>query len=528
MRARQKSKFSILVFGPLTAIILSLVIFSDSETVIHRLQNEGECTIAVIGGSVTGDGRPMIWKNRDVFDHDQRFIYYASYERDGIWTIPFIGNCYRSDTTRIYMGANDCGFAIMNSDSYNLSDSLARGVDDGTLMRLALETCITLADFERLLDSTDISGRYDCWNFGCLDWTGAAAMYECANNAHWKFNADDPQNLTPGYIVRANYSIMGGSIRSGEDRYNRAVTLIDLQLEIRQLDAAFVLQYLTRDLGNVFDDPYPLPYNRSQVNGPPGYIYNLGCTISNRGTSSAVVVRGVREGEDASLTTIFAMLGSPILSLAFPLWSSSGSVPGCLSEPSGAPVYRLCSQRRSRLYNNSSSPYHLNSRSLLDDNGQGIYSYTFPLENWAAGQVDMLVEKWHVNHPNANELSAEQSRLSEMLFAGFESETSWFIDGEINNSQVLPSSIRLEAFPNPFNDETRLFYSNCDSRYEVGFRIFDVSGRLVDEFTGTNQDLGFVYWSGQNGSGKKTGSGVYFCTLSNGPNQVTRKLVYLK
>jgi hypothetical protein len=39
----------------------------------------------------------------------------------------------------------------------------------GTLMRIALETCSSIEDFESLLDFTYITGRKDCWNFGVLD-----------------------------------------------------------------------------------------------------------------------------------------------------------------------------------------------------------------------------------------------------------------------------------------------------------------------------------------------------------------------
>ena len=42
----------------------------------------------------------------------------------------------------------------------------------------------------------------------------------------------------------------------------------------------------------------------------------------------------------------------------------------------------------------------------------------------------------------------------------------------------LPSSVRLESYPNPFNPDTRIEYTLPDSR-QVSLQIFDILGRLV-------------------------------------------------
>jgi hypothetical protein len=292
--------FSILVLYPVIA-----------KSQFYELPPDGECTIGVFSGSVTSDGRPIIWKNRDVGDADQRYIHCSSYNRDNITTIPFTGNVYRADTTRVYMGANSAGFSIMNSDSYNLNDSLDIGMDDGTLMRIALETCRTIDDFIILLDSTNVIGRKDCWNFGVLDSTGNCALFECSNHSYTEFyvGGDDPGN--PDYLIRANFSVSGNdNPLTGYDKYIRAMSLTDAKIEEDSIDANFVLEKLTRDLHNFIDDPYPLPYSGSQEGGPEGYIFNLWCTIANRNTYSAVVIRGVTDEEPPFITTIFAMLGA--------------------------------------------------------------------------------------------------------------------------------------------------------------------------------------------------------------------------
>jgi hypothetical protein len=489
---------------------------------------QGECTIAVISGTITVDGRPIIWKNRDVGDPDQRFIYYSPYYRDGIETFAFMGNCYRSDTTRIYMGVNDPGFAIMNSDSYNLDDSLWRGVDDGTLMRLALETCATLADFEHLLDSTNVTGRYDCWNFGCLDATGVSALYECANNRYWKFDPDDPATRTPGFVARANFSLMGNHNLSGFDRFKRATDLIERHANEAPLDVKFVLGQMARDMANVFDNPYPLPYHRVQLDGPPGYIYNFGCTIANRSTTSAVVIRGVRGTENASLTTMFALLGPPVLSVAFPLWVKAGVVPIYISSPGGAPVYTYCRQRSSKLYDDMSAPFHLNSLSLVNDDRLGVYAYTLRLEAWGIEQADYLLNAWQDNPPSSSDVLWEQSRIARAIFVGFQLETAQYIDDGPGENPVTPEDLSISNYPNPFNQGTRIVYWGGSSRYPMNLQIFDIRGRLVAEISQSGSDYGEIFWSGKNMVGDNVSSGVYLYKLSNGPHEISNKMLILK
>jgi hypothetical protein len=487
----------------------------------------GECTIAVIGRTITNDGRPIIWKNRDISDHDQRFIYYAPYSRDGITTFAFIGNCFRVDTTRIYMGANDRGFAIMNSDSYNLGDSLFSGIDDGTLMRIALESCSTLHDFEMLLDSTNISGRLNCWNFGCLDSTAASALYECANRGYWKFDPDTISDSTSGFIVRANFSMNGINQPTNDGRYNRAVNLLMARSGNSQVDMRYVLSNVCRDMGNIFADPYPLPYNGTQMGGPAGYIYNYGCTIANRSTSSAVAIRGIRQGESTSLTTIFAILGPPVLSVAFPLWVGSGTVPIYLSYPSGAPVYTYCQQRLSRIYDDQNAYFMLNSHSLVDNFGGGIYTYTLPLESWGIFQADCLLNNWDNHPPSQLDMQFEQFRIARAIFTGFQMETAGFVN-EISGDGGLPLELALYNYPNPFNDGTNIVFSGLQGGFPVTLHIYDILGRNIMEISGTNDVSGTVYWTGKDMLGNRVPSGIYLYTLVSGPYKKSNKMILLK
>ena len=75
------------------------------------------CTSVIMTGKVTKDGRPLMWKNTDGGDHyvSQRFAYHdeGKYAWLGLaQTAP--------NPISAWFGANEKGFAIMNTASHNL------------------------------------------------------------------------------------------------------------------------------------------------------------------------------------------------------------------------------------------------------------------------------------------------------------------------------------------------------------------------------------------------------------------------
>ena len=491
-------------------------------------QSSGNCTIGVFGEEVTSDGRPILWKNRDVSNANQRFIYVESYQRDSIFTIPYIGNVYSSDSSKVYMGVNSEGFAVINSDSYNLDDSLEEGIDDGTLMRIALEICEDMDDFESLLDSTNGVGRKNCWNFGIMDGTGKSALYECANYSYRKFVPDGNELSGNGYIIRANFSLTGGGRQTGFDRYKRAIGLTEDCLLTGYMDQQYILSKIMRDLANPYDNPYPLPYYRSQAGGPVGYIFNYLCTISNSRTSSAVVIKGVRPGENPLLTTMYAVIGSPDLSLAYPLWVGAGMVPIYLSRPDSTPMYNYCRARKDRLYDNPDAFFYINAKALCDEFGDGFYSYTIPLENWAIEKADSLLEGWRAVTPPDYEIAMEQFYIARALFAGFQQENANNVTATGESTVTIPEDFKLMNYPNPFNGSTVISYSLPESRSPVIIKIYDSLGRLVKPFAGTDFAGNSVIWYGDDSRGNFVKSGIYFYSLEAGSIRIKSKMMLVR
>jgi hypothetical protein len=91
------------------------------------------CTTAIISGKFTPDGRPLLWKNRDTGDRDNKLMYFTDGKYD------YIGLVNSKDTAGkdVWTGMNTAGFAIMNSASYNLnsSEDTAEAINEGMVMR---------------------------------------------------------------------------------------------------------------------------------------------------------------------------------------------------------------------------------------------------------------------------------------------------------------------------------------------------------------------------------------------------------
>ena len=402
-----------LITGWLLAILVTLLTASAYP-----------CTIAVVHGSVTVDGRPLLWKNRDVDTVNQAFRYYWPRMVPGGMTHGFIGNIYSHDTTRVFMGINDVGFAVVNSNTYNVTDVGLSAITDGALMKLALESCAKVDDFRRLLDSTNVAGRTRRYNFAVIDSTGAGAMFECSYRSYvtYETSADNP------IIARANFSKSGDNRFHDDFRCHRAEALLNAKIRgdaipRGSLDVAYILEFCMRDLANIYDDPYPLPYYGRQRSNQVGYIYvDSAITICNRRTTSGVVIRGILPDEDPRFGAMFGALGQPEQSIAFPMWVGAGAVSPFLSQDSVPPLLRIIKDRRRQLF--SGSPNFMNSLYLFQSLHVGIYNYTLPLERWAVHMADSMQAVWQTCPPTDNDIQVFEWRLGRRLFYGLLNQTA--------------------------------------------------------------------------------------------------------
>jgi hypothetical protein len=309
---------------PASPLALAVAVFAAPPSVFG-------CTTAVISGAATADGRPILWKNRDADNLANQLVY----NDDGRHA--FVGLIDTGDAAgmKIWAGVNDAGFAIMNSASYNIEEDDEEA--DGELMRLALQSCASLAEFQALLERTNPGGRAVASNFGVIDAKGGAAYFETSRKAYKRFDATDPALAPRGLLVRSNFSDSGDDQRgSGTLRRRRASALLEASAAARTLDAPSLLSTIARDVANEALGSDPL--GAAPAPGPYAYI---GDSICRDATAAAVVIAGVKPGENPLLATAWVILGQPITGVAVPAWVAAKSVPAELAvSPEPAPLTR--------------------------------------------------------------------------------------------------------------------------------------------------------------------------------------------
>jgi M6 family metalloprotease-like protein len=84
----------------------------------------------------------------------------------------------------------------------------------------------------------------------------------------------------------------------------------------------------------------------------------------------------------------------------------------------------------------------------------------------------------------------------------------------------------ISCYPNPFSESTRIVFFTPDRR-SVDIRLYDVSGRLVDDLGAVSYGRGTheVLWAPDPSA---VSSGVYFCTISTGSIFSSRKIVLIR
>jgi flagellar hook assembly protein FlgD len=83
--------------------------------------------------------------------------------------------------------------------------------------------------------------------------------------------------------------------------------------------------------------------------------------------------------------------------------------------------------------------------------------------------------------------------------------------------------------PNPFESETVIRYQ-LPARSDVSLTIYDTAGRAIRTLVDDQQPAGYqsTIWDGKNSAGQLVGSGVYFCKLNVGNENLTRTMTVLR
>jgi len=413
-----------------------------------------ECTIGAASGSATSDGRPMIWKTRDTSARDNEVFYDTSHEYKFIAVIS-------ARSTTAWQGLNEHGFAILNSASSDLSRGRFSGLGNGSIMSYALGTCATVADFERLLDSTNVAGRRTNANFAVLDATGAAAIFETGNKEYWKVDANNRAVAPDGYVLRTNFAFNGGG-SSGIERYERTVKLFDAFYAGGKVSYRDILRTQMRDFTDADNNPISVPFSkRWDADSPFGYIYTSNC-ICRSSSVSATVIQGVLPGEPAKLSTMWTMLGQPAASITVPYWAV-GETPPEAYGPETAPLCDIARKIYSLLFDYEESNEenqrarrtrnYLDSFKLRDGKGNGLWAKTFPAEDLIFAKTEVKLAEWRKNGVDVQDMLATESELAAYALSVLEEAYAEMEKSESSDiRETIPYDLTLMLnYPTPFN-----------------------------------------------------------------------------
>lgn len=396
-------------------LILSFFFF------IHQSE---ACTTAIVSGKYTKNGRPLIFKHRDTGTLQNRIMYFE----DGKYKYMGVVNSHDESGKEVWMGTNSAGFCIMNSASYNLkldNDTTSIKDREGILMKLALQECASIEDFEKLLEELPKPLGVEA-NFGVIDAFGGAAYYETDNWGFTKIDVNDPKNAPFGYVIRTNYSFSGTRDDGyGYIRYLTAENLLYNAEATKSIDHKFFLKDISRSLKhsllkNDWNKNFPKDSN------DPFYIITQDY-IPRYSSASTYLCEGVKEGESAELTTMWTILGYQLCSIAIPTWVSAGpDLPKLVTanEKNIAPICDAALSLKKEVYTiaRGNGDSYMNLTSLLNKDGNGIYQKFSEIEDKIYSNTENKISSWRQEGISKTEILEYYDWLDKFISAEYKSK----------------------------------------------------------------------------------------------------------
>ena len=372
------------------------------------------CTVAVISGKATADGRPLLWKNRDTGQPNNKVVFIKGEKYSFLGVI----NSEDNEATSVWQGINSRGFAIINSASNDLLPEKGIASGNGVLMRRALGMCADVGEFEELLQSTNGKRRVAA-NYGVIDAYGNACFFETSRSSYVKFDANDPETAPSGYILRTNFAFSAQEKNRGGGyiRFERISHIFEKETAGKKLDLPFILKKASRDLANEKLHSFPLTVKLNTDAAPPLYI-RTNDTINRISTISVSVFHGAPGIEKPHLATMWIILGQPICSVALPLWVKSESVPSVLGGQGTAPMHDLSKKLISYLYHDQrgNMKQYMDLSLFLNYKDNGFLSLILPIEDQIIRETDQKLKEWEANKPRQKEFKTYMEETSSRAF----------------------------------------------------------------------------------------------------------------
>jgi FlgD Ig-like domain/PKD domain/Acyl-coenzyme A:6-aminopenicillanic acid acyl-transferase len=351
------------------------------------------CTIGVASGDVTATGRAMLWKTRDIASFPENYIEWNDESEYGFLYV-------RDERDSLaWMGVNEQGFCIANS--YVERENNYRPIfNNGTLIYHLLGNCATISDMDAILDTLNISDQVLSGNFGVIDSTGAAAMYEISWTEVQKYNAAETDQ---GYIIRTNFSMLSGG-STGIERYTRSHDIIQELAEENRFNASSLMQQHFRDFSDDDSQAVAVPfYDRWYYDRPWGYI-KTNSSICRGIAASSAVFESVLPGEPVNTTTLYALLGNPATSVYLPYFPI-GDPPHQATSLTGMLLTTAANMIKSRLFNFPQNSYYIDSFNLLEPDSLRVFDVILPFDEQMVESTTEFLSDWRSG--NATVFDAE-------------------------------------------------------------------------------------------------------------------------
>jgi len=366
------------------------------------------CTTLVVAPAGSADGAPMLWKNRDTDTLDNKILFVRE------TPYSYLGLVNAEDTSGrwVYAGLNSAGFAIFNTVAYNLPEDDGMKDLEGLVMADALRTCATVEEFEAWLERNK-GKNLGCWtNFGVLDASGKAWLFEVHNKGFIKKDAAaDPARL----LVNTNFSRSGKEgAGAGYLRFDRAHQILG-ETRGAKLTPEFIFNALARDTGHIWLHSPTLSEMASLSGREPRWIMSLH-TINRGDTSAAVVIQGRSKDRPA---TFWVALGEPVAAIAIPLWVETGESPAILHTGEKSALNLESRRLSARLHPNKEKDKmdYMNLAPLHNAEGTGFW----PTIQKAERVIREETEQFLKQKRTPEELRAFQSRMAEKALAALKS-----------------------------------------------------------------------------------------------------------
>jgi hypothetical protein len=397
------------IFSLLSVIVLALMV-SDVMA----------CTTFIISGKHTPDGRPLLYKHRDTGTLDNALAFFT----DGKYTYIGLVDSNKDWNKQLWGGYNSAGFAIMNTAAYNnnVGDTTKMLDQEGVVMKLALQRCASVAEFELLLTELPKPLGVDA-NFGVIDAFGGAAYYETGQYGFKKIDANDPAIAPFGVVIRTNHSFTGNpAVGSGYIRYATASEALNLVVASRNFDPQYLINSISRNLNHSLTrDNFRenLPENRRT----PDFRF-FEDFIPRNSSASAILVVGVRENEDVSNTMMWSVVGFPLTTVAVPVWLSAGKdIPSILTAKQNlhSPLCDAGMRLKESCFpvTRGSGKKYINLSVLLNKEKDGIMQLLEQVENEIFSKTEELMAAMSKGKPQADKIQAHYKWLDSYIATSY-------------------------------------------------------------------------------------------------------------